>query len=89
MVIGIRCQENCITEKDFLLKGNVFELGMLMLEVCTLRPSSDCYDLTNYDILADVVSDRIYEIEQKYPNNIVRIIANMLDYDFEERMAPK
>ena len=60
-----------------------------MLEVCTLRSSSDCYDLTNYDILGDVIGDRISEIEQKYSNSIVRIIANMLDYDFEERMTPK
>ena len=71
------------------MKSNVFALGMLMLEICTLKPSSQCYDLTNYDILGDVVTSRIAEIEAKYPRKIVMIIANMLDYDYEERMTPK
>lgn len=60
-----------------------------MLEVCTLRDSKDCFDLETYDILDQVVNERIEEVEQRYSDKVARFIANMLDYDFEERMDPK
>jgi hypothetical protein len=32
-------------------KSDVFALGILMIEVCTLKNSSELYDPENYDIL--------------------------------------
>ena len=39
--------------------------------------------------MSSKISSRIEEIEEEYDNGIAGIIANMLDYDFEERMCPK
>ena len=36
-----------------------------------------------------MISSRVKEIEGRYSERIARIIANMLDYDLDERMAPK
>ncbi len=54
-----------------------------------MRDSKDCFDLETYDILNQVVNERIEEVEQRYSDKVARFIANMLDYDFEERMDPK
>jgi hypothetical protein len=67
----------------------VFALGLLLMEVCTLKSPAECYDLTSYSILDEVITARIEEIEEIYSRKIVSIVANMLDYDFEERMNSK
>lgn len=62
---------------------------MVLLEVTTLLPSSDCYDLEGYQILDVVLRERILLVEEYYGDRIARIIANMLDYDYNERMNLK
>lgn len=52
-------------------------------------PSSDCYDVENYDILDGVINERLVLVEEYYGSKISRIIANMLDYDYTERMGFK
>jgi hypothetical protein len=32
-------------------KSDVFAIGMIMLEFCTLMPSSECYDPETYSIV--------------------------------------
>ena len=59
---------------------------MILLEVCTLLPSSECYDLDNYDILDSVIAQRLAIVEEHYSEKVARIIGNMLDYDYTERM---
>ena len=63
MIIALRCNEQSITDRDILWKSIVFEVGMLMLQVCTLQPSSTCYDPATYDILDSVISDRLILVE--------------------------
>lgn len=62
---------------------------MILLEVATLLPSLDCYDVENYDILDGVINERLILVEEYYGSKISRIIANMLDYDYTERMGFK
>ena len=59
MLIGLKYREPEITEQFLLIKSNVFALGMLMLEVCTLKPSRECYDAQTYELLNPVISSRI------------------------------
>ncbi len=59
------------------------------MEVATLLPSLECYDSENYDILDEIINDRLILVEEYYSNKISRIIANMLDYDYTERMGFK
>ncbi len=66
MVIALRCQESEITDLDILHKSNVFIFGMILLEVCTLLPSSECYDPENYDILDSVIAQRLAIVEDHY-----------------------
>lgn len=48
-----------ITETDILDKSNVFNLGLLLLETCTLLPSYECYDEETCDILDEVITERL------------------------------
>jgi hypothetical protein len=32
-------------------KSDIFAIGMIILEVCTLQPSSECYDEESYNIV--------------------------------------
>ena len=88
-LIGIKLQEKDIEDEDILEKCNIFTFGMLMLEVTTLLPSSECYDLEGYQIYHEVLKERIMMIGEYYGEKIARIIANMIDYDYEERMTLK
>jgi len=49
-----------------LEKCNIFTFGMLMLEVSTLLPSSECYDLEGYQIYHKVLKERILMIGEYY-----------------------
>ena len=55
LIIGLRSGEEDVNDDEILEVANVFTLGMILLEVTTLLPSSECYDPVNFDILDDVV----------------------------------
>ena len=40
MLIGLKYQEPGIEEEELLAKSNIFSLGILMSEVCTLKTPS-------------------------------------------------
>ena len=40
-----------IEDHTLLFKPDVYSLGMVMLEVCSLKSSSQCYDPETYDIV--------------------------------------
>jgi hypothetical protein len=52
-------------------------------------PSNECYDPHTYDIFSNIVCERLELVEEHYNECIARIIANMIDYDFNERMDLK
>lgn len=87
MLIGLKLGEEDVDEEDILEKCNVFTFGMVMLEVATLLPSQDCYDLENYQIFDPVLKERVMMVSEYYGEKVARVIANMLDYDFTERMS--
>lgn len=59
MIIAYRCKEPQINDMDIIDKSNVFFLGMLLLEVTTLLPAHECYDIETCDILDEVITERI------------------------------
>jgi serine/threonine protein kinase len=89
LIIALRCGEEEVSEDDILEKSNVFTFGMVLLEVCTLLPSEECYDSENYDILDAVINERVMLVEDYYGERVAKIVANMLDYDYTERMNLK
>ena len=52
-------------------------------------PSEDCYDTETYDILDAVINERVLLVEEYYGERMAKIVANMLDYDYTERMNLK
>jgi hypothetical protein len=76
-------------ENEIMTKANVFGFGMLLLEVCTLRSSRECYDDENYDILDEVLTNRLEQVREFYPEILVKYIAQMLEYDYVDRMDPR
>lgn len=63
-------------------RSNIFTLGMIMLEVATLRPSSDCYESGTLDILDKVVKERLAMVGELYPPIFRNILEKMLCYDY-------
>jgi hypothetical protein len=37
--------------EEMMSKSDVFAIGMILLEVCSLQPSSECYDEESYNIV--------------------------------------
>jgi hypothetical protein len=37
--------------EEIMSKSDVFAIGMILLEVCSLQPSSECYDEESYNIV--------------------------------------
>lgn len=48
-----------MNDLEFLNKSNVFNLGMILLEACTMLPASECYEQTTYDIFNNVITERL------------------------------
>lgn len=66
LLIGLRLGEEDIDEEDILEKCNVFTFGMVMLEVTTLLPSIECYDMENYQIFDPVLKERVLMVSEYY-----------------------
>lgn len=50
LIIYLREEVEDVKE-DLLFRADVFSFGMTLLEFCSLKPSSECYDQDNYDII--------------------------------------
>lgn len=85
MIIALRMEEEDL-EDEILSRSNVFMLGMILLEVCTLKPSSECYDDDNFDIFDKVIQERLDLVRQLYPLKLVQLLALMLEYDYTKRL---
>ena len=47
-------------------KSDIFAIGMIILEVCTLQPSSECYDEESYNIVDHIIQERIGKTSKVY-----------------------
>ena len=70
-------------------KGNVWMLGMMLLEVCTLREGVGCYDGENYDVLHGEVEERLEMVREFYPREMGEMLRGMLRYEWRERVGVK
>lgn len=60
-------------------KVDVFCLGMLMLEACSLEPSQLCYDWLNMEISNECMMSRLNAIMAHYSKSVLLLINSMLD----------
>lgn len=88
MIVALRSQSLWITNEMYH-RSNVFTLGMIMLEVATLRTSSDCYEPGSMDILDRVVRERLAMVDRFYPAMFRQLLEAMLCYDYEQRRNPQ
>ncbi len=63
-------------------KSSVFALGIVLLEAATLRLSCEFYDTVTFDIYEEEIERCLTEVDGRYGSVVVRIIANMIDFDF-------
>ena len=74
-------------EDEILSRSNVFILGMIILEVCTLKSSGDCYDDDNFDIFDKVIQERLDLVRELYPLKLAELLGLMLEYDYMKRRS--
>lgn len=61
-------------------------LGMILLESCTLKASSDCYDGDNFDLLHMEIEERLEMVKEFYPKEVYELLSLMIEYDYTERL---
>jgi hypothetical protein len=54
----------------------------VLLEAATLRLSCEFYDTVTFDIYEEEIDKCLAEVDGRYGSVVVRIIANMIDFDF-------
>ncbi len=54
----------------------------MLLEAATLRLSCEFYDTVTFDIYEEEIDKCLAEVDGRYGSVVVRIIANMIDFDF-------
>ena len=86
MIIALRAREKQFNDLSLLKKSNVFALGIVLLEAATLKLSCEFYDTVSFDIYEEVIERCLTYSEERYGTVVARIIANMIDFDFEERI---
>jgi len=72
--------------KEPSVKGDVFSLGMTLLECATFRRSASLYEWTdNACINFSGVINRLDEVQSRYSPKLYQIIAEMLKFDEQSR----
>lgn len=51
---------------------------MILLEIATLQPSIECYDLRECEILDDVITERLEKLQDIYQPQIHKLIEIMI-----------
>lgn len=69
-------------------KSDVFAIGMILLEFCTLTPSSECYDPETYSIVDSIINERVEKTRSLYNPLIADCIDLMLQYEVDKRIPP-
>lgn len=76
-------------------KADLFAIGMILLEVCSLQQSSECYDEETYSIvdpsknlIISVIKERLAKVAKIYTPNMAECIKLMLEYEVNQRIDP-
>jgi len=80
--------QNRVFKKRDLHRGDVWSLGMIILELCLLRSDPIGRSLNNYEIRAHIEAS-LKEVSEKYGQDIVGILQGMLNVNPEERLGFK
>lgn len=85
----MRCLENRKTQLHAYdpFKGDVFSMGMLLLEVATLEDSMDIYDYQYFSINQNEILRRLNVVCLRYSRQLAEILAMALVGDDEQRKS--
>ena len=64
--------------EKYRFKSDIFCLGMVILELTTLKSSSDLYDFKTFRIKIRELEKRLVSIKQKYSRPLFEILFSML-----------
>lgn len=59
-------------------KADIYAIGMIMLECCSLQKAEDFYDYEKFFVKQKEIQMVIYEIRKKYSYELVNLIEKML-----------
>lgn len=61
---------------------------MVLLEFCSLEPSSECYDEETYHLIEERIRERIFKCSQIYHPLISHALDMMLQLEPSKRIPP-
>lgn len=70
-------------------KADIFSIGMILLQCCSLKKSEDFYDYDNLKVKSSDISMTIYECRRKYSHRLMNLVEKMLEFDDEDRPTAK
>lgn len=85
LLMAFYYQPNLMFLEGKYVKADVFSLGMVFLEVGSLRDSLDLYDYQQLKINLQEINQRLALMSQYFSREVVKIIALMLDFDCNKR----
>ena len=59
-------------------KGDVWAIGMIMLECCSQKKAEDFYDYDKFTVKMKDIQVTIYELRKRYSWEIMNLIERML-----------
>ena len=76
-------------EESMIFKSDLFTFGLVLLEVCTLKVSSEVYDEDTYNILHPKIVERMNSVKKYYSEGVFKIVHSLLEYDMNARKTAK
>ena len=68
-----------------LYKTDLFTLGMIVLETCTLETCEDLYNYESGYIIQEELDNRLEYAATQYSKNVIHLIKEMLIFEENER----
>ncbi|EGR28379.1 protein kinase domain protein [Ichthyophthirius multifiliis] len=67
------------------VKSDVFCAGMIILEAASLKNSSKCLDFYNYQIMEDLIENRLNNVKEKYHDSLYYLVKEMININELQR----
>ena len=83
----LRCLFNQKTQMTAYdpFKADIFAIGMIMLECCSLQKAEEFYDYEKFVVKMKDLQFTIYELRKRYSYELMNLIEKMLEDDDDHR----
>lgn len=70
-------------------KADIFAIGMILLECCSLKKAEDFYDYDNLRVKQDEISMTVYDCRRKYSHKLMNLVEKMVEVEDADRPPAK